>query len=372
MILAKKKRSLSQSYEGAILNIKIKTYPEDFIVDEILSDGKCASTKFSESGSGPFVWISIKKVNWNTIDLAREISRRLMINEKRVNYGGIKDRNAVTYQVFSINTKMDEKEVAKVIAHIKDVEVIGAWRSNRWIRSEDVMGNKFKIILRECKFRASDLLKNPLEKFPNYFGEQRFGSVKHNSAKVGLYLLKGDYKNAVEEYFSEKPFINDRERRMYEASRKMDPKKFVQKNWRLFKLCAHAFQSQLFNEELEMRIRDGKLNVLEGEYTCGRNTFGFADINVEGSEFTVTPLIGSKVEFLNGYKSEQLKKYGVTKEDFERLEIKGGWRTLYAPLVDLNARDLSEGCVELSFAIQRGSYATVALNEIIKSASLLS
>jgi len=350
------------------LKYKLKTYAEDFVVDEILADGSTASRpNVSTELQGPFVWVALKKVNWNTIDLAREIGKRLRISERRVNYGGIKDRKAVAYQVFSVNTRASEQEVMETIARIKDVEVIAAWRRKGWIKSEDIVGNRFEIILRECDFYAQDVLANHPTQFPNYFGEQRFGSMRHNSARVGQYVLKGDYKAALDEYFVEEAIVGGREKLMFEKSKRIEPKRFIQMNWRLFKLCVHAFQSQLFNEELEARIMDNEMGVLEGEYSCGRNAYGFADITVEGNEFVVAPLMGSGLKLqVNKYKAEQLNKYELTMADFEMLNIKGGWRTLYAPVVGLDAKDLSDGCVQVSFAIQKGSYATVALDHILQ------
>jgi len=351
------------------LEAKIKSSPEDFVVDEMLADGRLASecTGFNES-AGAFIWVALKKINWNTIDLAREIAHSVHVSEKQVNYGGIKDRTAVAYQVFSINTREKIENVKEKIGRIRDVEVLGAWRNNRWIKGEDFVGNRFEIILRECNFRARDVKK--IDKFPNYFGEQRFGSMHGNSHIVGFHLLKGDYDSAIREYFAENEcceFGTGREREMYEKSKRYGPQMFVKHYWRVFKLCLNAAQSHLFNEELEMRIADRELGPLEGEYTCGRNRFGFADVNVEGAEFTVVPLVGSECKILNKYKQMLMKKYGVESEDFRKAELKGGWRTLFAPIVDLKVEDVeSKNAVKLSFKLQKGAYATTAVKELLK------
>ncbi|MCX8205679.1 MAG: tRNA pseudouridine(13) synthase TruD [Candidatus Micrarchaeota archaeon] len=345
---------------------RLKAYPEDFVVDEMLATGGSASVAKSDpAAQGPFVWVAVKKVNWNTLDLAREIAKRLRVGEKRVNYAGIKDRNAVAYQVFSINTREDGAAVSEKLSGIKDIEVMAFWRAARWIKGEDMAGNMFDITLRDCSFTAADVMRNAADRFPNYFGEQRFGSMRKNTATVGLKVLKGDYEGAVSEYFPEEVGLDRWEERMLQQSRKMGAERFVRSNARLFKLCVHALQSLVFNRELEMRIRDGETGVLEGEYACGRNKFGFADINVEGGEFTVGLLVGSECRAVNKYKQAILDEYGISRESFRRSDVRGGYRTLYAPIIGLDAVDMGNGVVRLKFALQKGSYATVLIDELV-------
>ncbi|MEM3364603.1 MAG: tRNA pseudouridine(13) synthase TruD [Candidatus Micrarchaeia archaeon] len=345
---------------------KIKENPEDFVVDEILSDGTFVSESYKKDGegNGAFVWVGVKKVNWNTIDLAREIAKRMGVSEKRVNYGGIKDRVAVAYQVFSINTRENCEAAKETINRIKDVKVIGCWRSNRWIKNEDFVGNRFEITLRECDTDFGKIKR--IDKFPNYFGEQRFGSIRQNSHVVGLYLLKGDYDSALKEYFSGE--LDMKEKEMYEKSKRYGAEKFIKTYWRVFNLCLSAFQSRLFNEEVEMRIRDGRTGVLKGEYACGRNKLGFADVGVEGNEFTVVQLVGGKC-IVNEYKSSLLQKYKLETEDFEKAGLKGGWRTLYAPILWEGIENICEekkgNTVRLKFMLQKGSYATVAIRSVM-------
>lgn len=345
----------------------MKSTPEDFIVDEMLADGSFASERIERKGDGAFVWVAVRKVNWNTIDLAREIAHMCRTSENRVNYGGIKDRVATAYQVFSVNTREGIEVVKEKIGKIRDVEVISGWRENRWIKNEDFVGNKFTIILRECDFSASSI---PLQKiFQNYFGEQRFGSVYGNSHLVGFHLLRGDYGGAVREYFAGvergEAAAGRREKEMHKRSLVQGPENFVKNNWRVFRLCVNAAQSYLFNEELRMRVREGEAGVLEGEYSCGRNRFGFADVNCEGGEFTVAQLVGSECKTFNKYKRELMEKYGLRTDDFARVGVKGGWRTLYAPVLGLEAHDIGRETICISFKLQKGSYATVLVKELL-------
>ena len=73
----------------------IRSLPEDFIVDEELS--------FSPTGEGEHVFLQIRKTGKNTEDIARILARHAGVTRKSVSYAGLKDRNAVTSQFFSIH-----------------------------------------------------------------------------------------------------------------------------------------------------------------------------------------------------------------------------------------------------------------------------
>ncbi len=326
----------------------IKSRPEDFVVDEILSNGTRVSQL--ESGwtgfeNGQFLWVAVEKRMRNTMDVAQDIARKLGLTLKRVNYGGIKDRVSVSYQVFSLNLRADPDKAVSKINDVEGIHVLAYSWFNRWIKSSDMLGNWFSLVVRDCNSEVRDL-----SEFPNFFGEQRFGSVKNNSADVGMYLVKDDYNSAVENYFG-RPFEGD-------------AKSFVLKNKRIFKFMVHAFQSKLFNEELELRLKDGEMDVLEGEYMCGANEFGFPELESEGSSFVVSELIGWKLRSPNKYKLYLMDKYGVDPSGFKELDVKGGWRTLTAPIIGLDSRKDGSDWY-LHFSIPRGSYATVALRYLL-------
>ena len=173
---------------------QIKEKPEDFIVDEILNNGSLASNpKPVNKEEGKIHWVCLKKRMWNTIDLTKEIAKRLRTNEKYINYAGIKDRVAVTYQCFSINS--ERENLIERINNIKDVEVTSSWKDRKWITSQDILGNKFEIKVK------GKIKKKNIKEILNYFGEQRFGNVRGNNHLIGLNLIKGKFKEAVDLYF---------------------------------------------------------------------------------------------------------------------------------------------------------------------------
>ena len=114
-----------------------------------------------------------------------------------------------------------------------------------------------------------------------------------------------------------------------------------------------------------MRIEEGTVDtVLEGEYRCGVDEHGFIDISREGNDFVVTPLVGSKLITVNKYKQYLLDNYGLSVEDFEKHDVKGGWRTLRAPVIDFSVNEISNNVLKFKFKLSRGCYATVLINSL--------
>ncbi len=72
----------------------MRARPEDFFVDEVLG--------FEPEGKGEHVLLRIEKRNTNTQWLADQLARYAGIPKRDVSYAGLKDRNAVTRQWFSL------------------------------------------------------------------------------------------------------------------------------------------------------------------------------------------------------------------------------------------------------------------------------
>ena len=74
--------------------MKLKQRPEDFRVEE-LTDAVAAE-------SGDFAFYRLDKTGWTTPDALAAIRRRWQIDFRRLSYGGLKDRHAVTSQHLTI------------------------------------------------------------------------------------------------------------------------------------------------------------------------------------------------------------------------------------------------------------------------------
>src|SRR5580658_865878 len=74
--------------------MKVKQLPYDFRVEELTS-----ATAWDE---GEFAFYRLVKTGWTTPDALASIRRRWQIEFRRLSYGGLKDRHAMTSQFLTI------------------------------------------------------------------------------------------------------------------------------------------------------------------------------------------------------------------------------------------------------------------------------
>jgi tRNA(Glu) U13 pseudouridine synthase TruD len=76
-----------------------------------------------------------------------------------------------------------------------NASLIGAWLAGDRVQLGDLLGNRFTIRVRKARDGADDrvtAISTELGgRFPNYFGEQRFGSSRQNTHLIGEKLLQG-------------------------------------------------------------------------------------------------------------------------------------------------------------------------------------
>ena len=79
---------------------KIKSCPEDFIVEEILINPPL--------GEGNHFYLFFEKVGINTVDLARSLAKIFNVREWDIGYAGRKDSNSYSRQWFSVACSHEE------------------------------------------------------------------------------------------------------------------------------------------------------------------------------------------------------------------------------------------------------------------------
>ena len=149
------------------------------MVEEILG--------FAASGAGPHALLSIRKRGANTEWVARELARVAGCKPFEVGFAGLKDRNAVTTQAFTVPLG---KRTPDSFAGMKGEgwEVLSANAHQRKLPRGALEGNRFEITVRHL---SGDIarLRERLERIaaggvPNYFGPQRFGRDAGNLEQV--------------------------------------------------------------------------------------------------------------------------------------------------------------------------------------------
>lgn len=158
---------------------RLRETPEDFIVDELLG--------FEAAGAGPHALLHVRKRGANTEWVSRELARVAGCKPFEVGFAGLKDRNAVTTQYFTVpRGKRPAAEFASVSG--EGYEVLSAAEHQRKLPRGALAGNRFEITVRGvgCAAAALDERIAAIRAggVPNYFGPQRFGRDAGNLASV--------------------------------------------------------------------------------------------------------------------------------------------------------------------------------------------
>ena len=209
---------------------RLRDRPADFCVSEL----ERFETEPLDAAPGPYphVVFRARLRNWDTNDFAAALSDRLGISRERVSWAGTKDKRAVTTQLFSVQG-IDPERIEAIDPDALDgatVEVLG--RAGRAIEFGDLAGNRFEITVRDADGTdriddvtgslasfagATDDRPDPDEDdesncrtvgVPNYFGQQRFGSLRPITHEVGLAVVRGEWEAAVRTYVAE-PFESE-------------------------------------------------------------------------------------------------------------------------------------------------------------------
>lgn len=353
---------------------KLRILPEDFIVNEI-------SRMPEENKNGEYTIAQIKVKNWETNRLIREMARRLHISRKRISIAGTKDKRGIKTQMISFHCQKEDVEKIK----LPNVEFLKIYTSNKQLEVGGLIGNAFEIVIRDIKLSKDEVEKRMNETneknfkangFPNFFGVQRFGSMRPITHLIGKAIIREDFENAVFTYCAN-PLGNENEENLkarkflqetknFKESLKIFPKKMsferailhylatfpedyvnalrqLPKN--LLLMFIHAYQSYIFNKILSERIRRGlPLNeCLIGDIVLPIDNYGlsshdngflvnednFNKVNEkvkEGKGFVSGVIFGSESEFARGEMGEIEQKIieeeKVKKEDFIIPKIK--------------------------------------------------
>jgi len=146
---------------------------------------------FLPSGSGSHCWLEIEKRGLNTEQVAQRLARLAEVAVRDVGFAGLKDRWAVTRQVFTVPLGA-HKTCPWASLNDDNLRIVSEQRHDKKLRRGVLRGNHFHLVLREV---AGDrglweerLATVAQEGFPNYFGEQRFG---HGNIDKAGRLLAG-------------------------------------------------------------------------------------------------------------------------------------------------------------------------------------
>ena len=135
--------SFQRVYQPLNLSAKIKSQPEDFIVEENIS--------LDFSGDGEHCWVYIKKRGCNTDWLAQQLTKYCKVKKMAVAYAGLKDRHAVTSQWFSVQLpgkptpdwQAFEAFFSATAGDDENIQVLQSFRHNRKLQRGALKSNTF-------------------------------------------------------------------------------------------------------------------------------------------------------------------------------------------------------------------------------------
>ena len=350
--------------------------PEDFIVEEILL--------YEPSGTGTHTYFAIRKRNLSTLEAINRIARELQVSTRDFGYAGLKDKNAFTTQVLSVEGIAPER-----ILRIEQpaIEVLWAERHTHKLRVGHLRGNRFELTLHDIPHNTLPLVKTMMERLvtegvPNRFGAQRFGN-KNDSHLIGKALVKAEWKTVLHHILTEEALQADEvARRMQrELARKPVEKVITAIPYRLRKLYLSAYQAHLFNRVLGKRMPHlGKLLAgdiavkhsngapfLVGNPTIEQPRADALEISPSG------PIFGYKMRMPTGdvleLETAILADEGVRLEKLRKIvgiRLPGTRRPLRMPiqLHEVSALDNGVG-IRLGFTLPAGGYATVVVEELL-------
>lgn len=381
--------------------LKIKETVEDFVVSEV-------ADIFPEH-KGEYALYVLKKFNISTWDALGEIAKLLRISMNSIGFGGLKDKRAIANQFITI------KNGPKKDIKAKDFQLIYLGQTTKPMSKELLLGNKFEIMIKNFSVEEKKLIEEVelIRRWgvPNYFDEQRFGSVKISKEFAAKEIIKGNYEKALYLLLVEgSPSEIERTRKLRDC---------LKKNWRNFEKCidlaplnwvrellkflsekrpskrtfkralnmvdqeylfflGNAYQSYLWNEILKEVLITLKVQIFEISYILG--TLYFYKTLTQNQHAILRslklPLPCPKLRFDEdgGLNLFDIYEKICQREGFSGLQdlrtfIKGlVFKTYPRPVIvfpeDLAFEKLDKATVKLTFFLEKGSYATLVVKRI--------
>lgn len=166
--------------------MKLKSEADDFQVEEITSH---------HASHGTFSLYRLTKEHIGTLEAVQAIAQAWRIDSRDIAFGGLKDKHAKTIQYLTIS------EGPSLFLEQKSFTLDFLGRTNRAFKAQDIEANRFTIRLRsipvQAKATLEKVLSDPALGVPNYFDDQRFGSLGDSQQFCAEPWCRGDYERAL-------------------------------------------------------------------------------------------------------------------------------------------------------------------------------
>ncbi|SQF97389.1 tRNA pseudouridine synthase D [Paucimonas lemoignei] len=328
------------AYGVALGSAVLKATAEDFQVDEVLD--------IPLSGDGEHLWLWVEKRGLNTEEAARRLARAAGVQLRTVSYAGLKDRQALTRQWFSIQLpgKADPDMSA---AENETLKILNSTRHKRKLQRGAHAANGFTLRLTQLN-ADKDALQARLESIakagiPNYFGAQRFGYEGGNLGEARDY-----------------------------ASRQALPEQRAVRS----RLLSTA-RSYLFNQVLAARVADGSWQQAQvgdllaftdsrsffpaGIEECSDPRLAILDLHPTGPQWGAgqSPASGATATLEN----EVAERESALRDWLTRAGMEHERRILRLPIGGLTWHYPEPDILQLEFVLPPGCFATALVRELV-------
>lgn len=319
----------------------IRCQPEDFKVSEQLG--------FELSGEGEHCFLHLQKRQLNSLELLQRVSALSAVPARDIGYSGLKDRNAVTRQWFSVAMAGRVEPDWHALEADGDVQVLAVARHARKLKRGVHRANRFALVLRALNGDQAALEQRlqvlRTEGAPNYFGEQRFG---RNGSTL------------------------EQARRWMRGGRRISRDKRS--------LYFSALRAYVFNRMLALRVERGEWNtVVPGDvcllhgtrshFRCEEVTEDIRARAASGDLHPALPLWGRGRAGTDSPGSGlQLDCPDDCRDIGDFLEASGlelAWRSARLMADDFCWQFCDDGTLQLEFSLGAGCYATALLAEFV-------
>jgi tRNA pseudouridine13 synthase len=200
--------------------MKLKRLPDDFQVEELAD--------FAPGRSGDFALYRLVKRGIGSLEAMDAVCRRWRIARGQMSCCGLKDRHALTTQFVSLR-RGPRRGLRQT-----NLELDYLGQIDRAVGPHDIRGNRFRIVVRSMTDREVAAAREAIEDvvcngLPNYFDDQRFGSVSESGEFVGRAWIRGDWERTL--------WLALADANRLDRSRDRDEKRLLREHWGDWATC---------------------------------------------------------------------------------------------------------------------------------------
>ncbi len=218
--------------------MKLKRIVEDFQVEEQIA---------LTPGAGPFALYRLTKQSLGTLEAIEALVNRWKLHRGDVAFAGLKDKHALTTQYVTIagGPRRNLEQTSFSVEHVGQVA--------RPIHASDISNNRFEVVIRdlvpdELASAAAALESIATDGCPNYFDNQRFGSLGESDEFIAKPWCLGDYERAL--------WLAVADSNVHDRPNDREAKRLVRENWGRWAACLKKLPPGLEQQVVNLLSRN--------------------------------------------------------------------------------------------------------------------